>query len=42
MIPENQAVELGTINYANLTPERRHGDLSAALRIATSNQKVIE
>lgn len=41
MIPENQAVELGTINYVNLTPDKRHGDLSTALKIATQTKKPI-
>lgn len=30
----NQAVELGTINYVNLTPDGRHGDVDVALRAA--------
>lgn len=41
VIPQNQPIELGTINYVNLSSDGRHGDISAALRIARQTQKPI-
>lgn len=37
----NQAVELGTINYVNLTPDSKHGDYDIALEIAKETGKPI-
>ena len=37
----NQAVELGTINYVNLTADGRHGDVNAALQAARASDKPI-
>ena len=37
----NQPVELGTINYVNITPDGRHGDLDVALRVASETGKPI-
>ena len=37
----NQAVELGTIHYCNLTPDQRHGDYDAALQAAAASGKPI-
>lgn len=34
-----QAVELGTIRYVNLTPDGRHGDMDVALRVAAETGK---
>lgn len=34
IIPKGQAVELGTINYVNLTSDGRHGEFDTAVRIA--------
>jgi hypothetical protein len=39
--PPNQAIELGTIHYVNLTPDGRHGDLETALRVAAEPGKPI-
>jgi hypothetical protein len=36
-----QAVELGTIDYVNLTPDGRHGDFETAVRIAQETGKPI-
>eukprot|EP00541_Cyclophora_tenuis_P007846 CAMPEP_0116552124 /NCGR_PEP_ID=MMETSP0397-20121206/6319_1 /TAXON_ID=216820 /ORGANISM="Cyclophora tenuis, Strain ECT3854" /LENGTH=70 /DNA_ID=CAMNT_0004077053 /DNA_START=84 /DNA_END=296 /DNA_ORIENTATION=- len=36
-----QAVELGTINYVNLTPDGRHGDFDTALQVAAQTGKPI-
>ena len=38
-IPPNQAVELGTINYINLTPDQKHGDINKALSMAKQTGK---
>jgi hypothetical protein len=35
----SQAVELGTIQYVNLTPDGRHGDIDKALAISKATQK---
>lgn len=35
----NQAVELGTINYVNLTSDGRHGDMEKALHVARETGK---
>jgi hypothetical protein len=40
-IPRNQAVELGTINYVNLTANQKHGDYEAALAAAAETGKPI-
>jgi len=40
-IPMNQAVELGTINYVNLTPDGRHGEFEKALEVARLTGKPI-
>ena len=37
----SQAVELGTINYVNLTPDGRHGEYETALRVAAETGKPI-
>lgn len=37
----SQAVELGTIHYINLTPNRKHGDFQAALAAAAETGKPI-
>mgnify|MGYP005861268889 CR=1 FL=1 len=37
----NQAVELGTINYVNITSDGRHGDLNMALQAAQAADKPI-
>jgi hypothetical protein len=37
----NQAIELGTIHYVNLTLDGRHGDLETALRVAAETAKPI-
>ena len=37
----NRYVELGSINYVNLTPDGRHGDMDVALRIARETGKPI-
>ena len=34
-------VELGSIDYVNLTPDCRHGDLSMALKVASETGKPI-
>ena len=34
-----QAVELGTIDYVNLTADGRHGDIEEALSISKATQK---
>jgi hypothetical protein len=39
IIPKNQPIELGTINYCNLTADGRHGDYDAALRAAAQADK---
>jgi hypothetical protein len=36
-----QPIELGTINYANLTPDGRHGDFDAAVKKAAETGKPI-
>lgn len=38
-IPKNQPIELGTINYCNLTADGRHGDYDMALRAAAEADK---
>jgi hypothetical protein len=38
-IPKDQPIELGTINYCNLTADGRHGDYDAALRAAAEADK---
>jgi hypothetical protein len=38
-IPKNQPIELGTINYCNLTADGRHGDYDAALFAAAQADK---
>jgi hypothetical protein len=40
-IPSNQAVELGTINYVNLTRDGRHGEFETALQVARETGKPI-
>ena len=40
-IPPDQAVELGTINYVNLSPNQKHGDIKVALAIAAETGKPI-
>jgi hypothetical protein len=35
----NQAVELGTINYVNLTSDGCHGDMEKALHVARETGK---
>jgi hypothetical protein len=37
----NQPIELGTIEYCNLTPDGRHGDFDAAIREAAATGKPI-
>ena len=37
--PRHQAVELGTIQYVNLTPDGRHGDLATALQASAAADK---
>ena len=37
----SQAVELGTIDYVNLTPDQRHGDYDAAVQAAVDTGKPI-
>jgi hypothetical protein len=39
--PADQAAELGTIHYCNLTPDQRHGDYHAALQAAAESGKPI-
>ena len=39
--PQQQSIELGTIQYVNLTPDGRHGDYDLALRIAKETGKPI-
>lgn len=34
-----QAVELGTIDYVNLTPDRKHGDYDTAVQTALQTGK---
>lgn len=36
---KEQPIELGTIEYVNLTPDGRHGDLERALAKATETGK---
>lgn len=36
-----QPVELGTIDYVNLSPDGRHGDFETAIRIARETGKPI-
>jgi hypothetical protein len=36
-----QAIELGTIEYCNITPDGRHGDMDAALSLAAATGKPI-
>ena len=38
-VPMNQAVELGTIHYVNLTSDGRHGDMEKALQKGTLTGK---
>ena len=38
-VPANQPIELGTINYSNLTKDGRHGDYEAALEAAQRSGK---
>lgn len=38
-IPSNQPIELGTINYKNLTKDGRHGEYESALEAAQSSGK---
>ena len=40
-VPSNQAVELGTINYVNLTSDGRHGEFEKALQVARETGKPI-
>lgn len=40
-LSQGQAVELGDINYCNLTKDRRHGDFDAALQEAARTGKPI-
>ena len=40
-VPENQPIELGTINYVNLTSDGRHGDYERALQVARETGKPI-
>jgi hypothetical protein len=35
----DQPVELGTIQYVNLTPDGRHGDMEVALQVASETGK---
>lgn len=37
----SQAVELGTIDYVNLSPNQKHGDMAIALEIAAETKKPI-
>lgn len=37
----DQSVELGTINYVNLTADQRHGDINVALHAARAADKPI-
>jgi len=37
----NQAVELGTIEYVNLTRDKKHGDFDEAMRVASETGKPI-
>ena len=39
--PPNQPVELGSIQYVNLTPDGRHGDMDIALQVAKETGKPI-
>lgn len=39
--PPKEYVELGTIRYANLTPDGRHGDYKTALEVASNTGKPI-
>jgi len=39
--PRDQAVELGTIDYCNITPDGRHGDFDAAIQAASETGKPI-
>ena len=39
--PKGQDVELGTIHYANLTPDGKHGDMDVALCLARETSKPI-
>jgi len=39
--PRDQAVELGTIDYCNITPDGRHGDFDAAIQAASISGKPI-
>jgi hypothetical protein len=39
--PPKEFVELGTIRYANLTPDGKHGDYKTALEIAAETGKPI-
>jgi hypothetical protein len=39
--PPRQYVELGTIDYVNLTPDGKHGDYQTALDIAAETGKPI-
>jgi hypothetical protein len=36
-----QPIELGTIEYCNITPDGRHGDMDAALSLAAATGKPI-
>ena len=37
----DQSVELGTINYVNLSADQRHGDINVALQAARAADKPI-
>lgn len=37
----NQAVELGTIDYVNLTPDGKHGDYDSAIQASLQTGKPI-
>lgn len=40
-VPKDQAIELGTINYVNLTRDGKHGEFDKAMKIARETGKPI-